>query len=240
MTRKKTFFDKLNAFIFGVPPVSPDTTSTHVLSELTPKLDALLALLTEQSPAVSPADGVDDIDNLVTQIHKLAKTQFKSNALQEAQLAQQQETIDSLQKSLEQQAQQLSALDKRHQHEIEAAQLDLLTGILPTLDGLDAAFESGRRQVLRLPMPAETRRAIIAWLDGIRLTRMRLLDVLAAHHITPIPTVGHPFDPRMHIVVATASPPDTSDGLIIAEDRRGYATPQKVLRFAEVVVARSR
>ena len=123
---------------------------------------------------------------------------------------------------------------------LEAAQLDWLKGLLPVLDGLDAAFDAGRRQVLQLPMSVEVRKAIIAWLDGIRLARIRLLDLLAAYKITPIPAVGQPFDPHRHVAVATDTTNRAPDGIIISQDRRGYATPDKVLRFAEVVVARSR
>jgi molecular chaperone GrpE len=92
---------------------------------------------------------------------------------------------------------------------------------------------------LRLSLTPATRRAVIGWLDGIRLTRLRLLDLLAAHQVAPIPTVGHPFDPHCHVAAATDTSGRGPDGTIVGEDRRGYATPEKVLRFAEVVVARS-
>jgi molecular chaperone GrpE len=87
-------------------------------------------------------------------------------------------------------------------------------------------------------MPADTRRAMIAWLDGVRLARMRLLDVLKVYHVTPIPTLGQAFDPHRHVAVATDTSGQAPDGTILSEDRRGYTTPDKVLRFAEVVVAR--
>ena len=89
-------------------------------------------------------------------------------------------------------------------------------------------------------MPAESRQAVIAWLDGIRLARMRLLDVLKSYDVTPIPTLGQPFDPHHHVAVATDSSGRAPDGTIISEDQRGYTTPDKVLRFAEVVVAQSK
>jgi molecular chaperone GrpE len=94
--------------------------------------------------------------------------------------------------------------------------------------------------VLRLPLDGEVRQAVIAWLDGIRLARMRLLDLLAAHEVRPIPTVGQPFDPHYHIAVAIDTTGRSPDGIIISEDRPGYASPTKVLREAEVVVARSK
>jgi molecular chaperone GrpE len=67
-----------------------------------------------------------------------------------------------------------------------------------------------------------------------------MLDVLKSHNISPIATVGQPFDPNRHVAVATDTTGRLPDGLIVSEDRRGYATPAKVLRFAEVVVAKRR
>jgi molecular chaperone GrpE (heat shock protein) len=52
--------------------------------------------------------------------------------------------------------------------------------------------------------------------------------------------VGQAFDPHRHVAVAVDTSGKAPDGTILAEDRRGYATPDKVLRFAEVVVARSK
>jgi molecular chaperone GrpE len=87
-------------------------------------------------------------------------------------------------------------------------------------------------------MPGDTRQAIVAWLDGIRLARLRLLDVLKSYEVTPIPTLGQSFDPNRHVAVATDTSGRAAEGIIVAEDRRGYTTPDKVLRYAEVVVAR--
>jgi molecular chaperone GrpE len=123
---------------------------------------------------------------------------------------------------------------------VASAQLELLQSMLPVLDSLDAAFNTGRRQILRLGMSHEVRQAIVAWLDGIRLARMRLLDLLASYEIRPIPTVGQPFNPSYHIAVAVDASGQASDGVIVSEDRPGYASPARVLREAQVVVARSR
>lgn len=226
MSRKKTFTEKLNAFIFGAP--HPNGNKPSSARHLEEKVDELLTLLKSQ-----PA-----LDELVTQVRKLAKTQFKTNTLQESQVTQQQETIASLQKSLEQLEKQQLEMGRQHQQAVEAAQVDLLSSLLPVLDSLDAAFDTGRRQVLKLQLDPPARRAVIAWLDGVRLARLRLMGVLEAHQITPIPAVGQSFDPNCHVAVAVKSDHSAPAGTIIAEDRRGYATSTKVLRFAEVVVAR--
>jgi molecular chaperone GrpE (heat shock protein) len=187
-----------------------------------------------------PPQSQGNADDLAEQVRKLARTQFKTNSLQESQLAQQQTALESLQKSLTQQEKLLAELNKQQAQAVEAAQLELLKSMLPVLDSLDAAFNNGRRQVLRLPLDGEVRHAVIAWLDGIRLARMRLLDLLAAYDIRPIPTVGQSFTPHYHIAVATDMTGRAPEGTIVSEDRPGYASPAKVLREAEVVVARSK
>jgi molecular chaperone GrpE len=245
VSKKKSFSEKLNTFIFGpaIPVLSDHDLET--LHQLDHKLDTLLNLLQTQpgSPVVvtppSTNGQPETIEELAEQVRKLAKTQFKANTLQETQLTQQQEVITGFQKSLEQHEKRLAELNQQQQQVIEQAQLDLLKTLLPVIDSLEAAFETGRRQVLKLPMPAETRHSLIAWLDGIRLARLRLLDILKSYQVTPIPALGEPFDPNRHIAVAVDTTGRANDGFIVGEDRRGYATPHKVLRYAEVVVARS-
>lgn len=241
MTPKKTFVDKLNTLIFGPPVPVLDYQDLTTLQHLDDKLETLLTHLNNQpgSPEYSTASGSDGtgVAELAEQVRKLAKTQFKANTLQEEQLAHQQETLTALQKAYEQQAQQSNELV---QQAIAATQLELLKSLLPVLDSLDAAFDMGRKQVLKLTMPGDTRQAIVAWLDGIRLARLRLLDVLKSYQVTPIPTLGQPFDPNRHVAVAADTSGRAAEGIIVAEDRRGYTTPAKVLRYAEVVVARTK
>lgn len=258
--QKKSFFDRMTNFIFGEPVPVLAEADLRLVRDLHQKLDTLSSALgaaesrpgssngrseplARPAPVVQPESGPPDSEpayELTEQVRKLAKTQFKTNTLQEAQLAQYQAALESLQKSMEQQEKLFQELAKQREEAVQAARLELLKSLLPILDSLDAAFGSGRRQALRLPMPPEARQAIIAWLDGIRLARMRLLDLLAAHDIHAIPTVGHPFDPRYHIAVAIDATGRSPDGTIVSEDRPGYASAAGVLREAEVVVSRSK
>jgi molecular chaperone GrpE len=241
-------------FIFGEPVPILNEADLQLVRDLHQKLDSLSSVLEgaesrpgspngRSAPLSQPESGPSGSEQayeLTEQVRKLAKSQFKTNTLQESQLAQQQATLESLQKSLEQQEKLFQELAKQQEEALEAARLELLKSVLPVLDSLDAAFRSGRRQALRLPMPSETRQAVIAWLDGLRLARMRLLDLLAAHGIQPIPTIGQPFDPRCHIAVAVDTTGRSPDGTIVSEDRPGYASAARVLREAEVVVSRSK
>ena len=78
--------------------------------------------------------------------------------------------------------------------------------------------------------------------DVLRLVRERFLAILEAGQVTPIPTVGQSFDPYRHVAVATT--PKIPDGLqplpdlIVSEERRGYQSPVRVLRYAEVIIYR--
>jgi molecular chaperone GrpE len=252
MSRKKSLFDKVNDFFFGQPVPVLSEADLEIVRDLHQKLDTVSNLLDRaeikapssngqpSAPLEMAAVEPDQAADLVEQVRKLAKTQFKTNALQESQLTQQQAALESLQKSVEQHEKLLLELAKEREQAVIATRQELLRALLPVLDSLDAAFNSGRRQVLRLSLNGEVRQAVIGWLDGIRLARLRLLDLLAAHEVRPIPTVGQPFDPHYHIAVAVDTSGRSPDGTIVSEDRPGYASSTKVLREAEVVVARSK
>ncbi len=134
--------------------------------------------------------------------------------------------------------------------------------ILPVIDGLEQALESGRSYLerqradesfrpglgdrlayalgRRLPPPAPDPTPIAAWLDGLELVRERLLAVLAGEGVRPLDVLDRPFDPYRHVALALADPaayPDAAPGVVVGEQRRGYlAGGGQVLRFAEVVV----
>jgi molecular chaperone GrpE (heat shock protein) len=197
-----------------------------------------------------------DLDGMGQEIKRLGKAQFKANALQEAALDQLRQTIDEL-TTHGQDAQQQIQAQARH---------DLLAALLPVLDGLESALDSGER-LLALPDPEhqadrwaarhlgsgdrdrdredkgqlvlQSDRALMAaWLDGLRLVRQHLLALLADAGVEPIPTVGQPFDPYLHQAVGTSTDGAYSPGTIVAEQRRGYTGPGGVLRYAEVIVRR--
>lgn len=234
---KRSWLDKLTGWLTGGSAPALSQHELELLHTLSGKLDDLSAQLNGQPPEMSSASGLAELQE---QVQKLAKTQFKANSLQETQQAQWQTTLESWQKTLTQQEQAMAEAAKQREQAAEAARLEALKRVLPALDSLDAAFNSGRRQVLQLSMNPETRQAVIAWLDGLRLARLRLLDALAAGNIRPILTVGQPFDPHYHLAVATDASGRAPDGIIVSEDRPGYASPTKVLREAEVVVARAK
>ncbi|MEA3375445.1 MAG: nucleotide exchange factor GrpE [Chloroflexota bacterium] len=195
------------------------------------------------------ADGAA-LERLEEEVHKLGKAQFKANVLAESRSARWEETLAALGDEEQEREHLLEALvDER----VAGARRDLLEAVLPAIDGVDKAIATGRRYLLVRDRAAEnpdlTRRHAIlvspadravlsGWLEGLRLVRERLLAILVAGNVTPIPTVGCAFDPYLHVAVGTASQADVPPGTIVKEERRGYQTPDGVLRYAEVIVHR--
>lgn len=190
------------------------------------------------------------LDALEKEVRKLGKAQFKANTLTETQLARVNALVADLQQA---EAAETEAREAALAQRVAAAQQETLVAFLPVLDSLEIALSGGYRYLERRDRaadapnltPAQARlvspadRAVLAgWLDGLRLSRDRLLALLAASGVTPIPTVGRPFDPYLHKAVGVTSQHDGPPGTIVAEERAGYQTENGVLRYAEVVVYR--
>ena len=91
------------------------------------------------------------------------------------------------------------------------------------------------------PSPAETalRADLRSWLVGLTFVQQRLLDVLATEGVRPMAAQGQPFDPHLHVALEVV-PTDggVAADTVAAELRRGYLVGDRVLRHAEVAVAK--
>jgi molecular chaperone GrpE len=182
-------------------------------------------------------DGAD-LDQIVQQLGRLGRDQFKADALFEAEQAQQEEMLSALRATITRQEQMLATLGQNQQRETEAAHHHLLLSLLPVIDGLEAALTNGARQVVHSSAGGDPRSVLIAWLDGLRVVHRRMLDVLAQAGMEPIQAVGQPFDPGLHVAVGVDASGRAPTGMVVTEQRRGYRASGGVLRFAEVVVSR--
>jgi molecular chaperone GrpE len=84
---------------------------------------------------------------------------------------------------------------------------------------------------------AQLRDSLRAWLQGLTFVRQRLLDALAAEGVRPIPALGLPFDPVLHLAIQAVPSTNQPAGTVVSEIRRGYTISGRVLRHAEVAVA---
>ncbi|HEY8563663.1 MAG TPA: nucleotide exchange factor GrpE [Pyrinomonadaceae bacterium] len=107
----------------------------------------------------------------------------------------------------------------------------LVKQMLPVLDNLDRAldFAAGHGES-RSP-------EFHQFFEGIVLVNQQLNEVLAEMGVSPIASVGEPFDPHFHEAVATDSTNDFPPNTVTGELLRGYRVGERVVRAAMVKVA---
>lgn len=94
---------------------------------------------------------------------------------------------------------------------------------LPVIDNFELALKSsGSAEQMR---------------SGVELIVKQMGEVLAKMQVTPVATVGEPFDPRLHEALGSVDRDDIPDQHVAEEIRRGYKVRDKLLRPALVRVA---
>lgn len=73
--------------------------------------------------------------------------------------------------------------------------------------------------------------------SGVQLIVKQMEDVLRGLQVVAVPTVGEPFDPRVHEALGSVERDDIPDQHVAEEIRRGYKIREKLLRPAMVRVA---
>lgn len=76
------------------------------------------------------------------------------------------------------------------------------------------------------------------FLKGMELVRQNFLAVLAGYGIAPIEADGQAFDHNLHHAIAEQPTEDVPAGAVVAVAQTGYTADGKLLRPAQVVVAR--
>ena len=109
----------------------------------------------------------------------------------------------------------------------DAVAADLIRDLLPVVDDLERALAVP-------PVAGET-----ALRTGIELIHRQILEVLRRRGVEPLETVGRDFDPSWHEGIASEPAAGRRDGEITAEARRGYRIGSRLLRPAQVKVAKA-
>ena len=77
------------------------------------------------------------------------------------------------------------------------------------------------------------------WLDGLRLVQRNLSNLLDSEGVTAIEAQGRPFEPWEHEAVLYEEAPDSAEGTVVRVIRKGYRLRDRVLRPAQVAVAKA-
>ena len=114
----------------------------------------------------------------------------------------------------------------------DAVSADIVRDVLPAVDDLERALAAAA---------AVTQdEAGAAFQRGIELIHRRLLDALRKRGVEPIDVIGLDFDPNWHEAVGhDQATGGRRDGEITAELTKGYRIGQRLLRPAQVKVAKA-
>ncbi len=73
--------------------------------------------------------------------------------------------------------------------------------------------------------------------QALRMMQWQLSEVLRGEGLTPVPTVGQPFNPYLHEAIEAVENSDQPEGTIVEEVQKGYLMVDDTLRPARVKVS---
>lgn len=126
---------------------------------------------------------------------------------------------------------ELENFRKRSRREYEDAQryreIDVLRDILPVLDNVMRAIDASAKTA-----DVESLRS------GFKMTAHQIEKLLESHGCVVIPTDGAAFDPTVHDAILQQPTAEVSPGTIVGTAVRGYRLHDRVVRPAQVIVAK--
>ena len=104
----------------------------------------------------------------------------------------------------------------------------ILSKILPILDDLQRAFEQDHKD-----------KATKEWVNGIQLIERNIFGLLESEGVTLIDPKGDSFDPSQHEGLISLENAEFEPGTVVEVIRKGYKLHNKVLRAAQVGIAKN-
>ncbi len=118
-------------------------------------------------------------------------------------------------------------MDEERAQQARDAGLRMLQKLFPILDDFERALRNGS--------PAEFESS---WGQGVQLVERNLRSLLAGEEVERIDAEGAEFDPRQHEALGSAPTADVTEGHAMQVVRQGYRKGERVLRPAQVIVAK--
>jgi molecular chaperone GrpE len=142
-----------------------------------------------------------------------------------------QDEVSELQDRILRLTAELENYRKRARREFDDAQryreIDVLRDLLPVLDTIARAIEA-----------SEKTEDIQSLRDGFRMTAQQIEKLLGNHGCTAIETDGAVFDPTIHDAIQQMAVPGKPAGTVVASVSRGFKLHDRVVRPAQVIVAK--
>ncbi len=118
-------------------------------------------------------------------------------------------------------------MEKEKIDHLKFANEGLVSRLFPIVDNFDMALAAMEK--------AKDKAAVM---DGIKLVQKEFHRILDENGVEKIKTVGKTFDPNVHEAVSVVETDEHPDGVIVEEIRSGYLLNGRLLRPAQVRVAK--
>ena len=120
-------------------------------------------------------------------------------------------------------------LEKEKYTHMKFANEDIISRLFPIMDNFDMAFASMDK--------AEDKESVM---EGIKMVQKEFHKILEEYGVKKIDTCGKEFDPNLHEAVLVVETNECPEGTIVEEMRAGYMLNDRLLRPAQVKVAKSK
>jgi molecular chaperone GrpE len=122
--------------------------------------------------------------------------------------------------------------ERERQESAALVKSSVLAEFLPVMDACErahASFMGSDEQPVQLK----------SYREGVELLYKQLGDTLSRLGVVPLETKGVKFDPHLHEALVHQETAEHEDDTVMAEVRRGYMFKERLLRPAQVIVARA-
>ena len=193
----------------------------------------------EETDASPETETVEErtIETVEAELEEL-KEDFKKQleAVAASEREQYQEERDRLLRTAAEAENSKKRIEADAEKQLKFANRNILEGLIPVLDSLEAALKSVAEKVEESDSSPE----FSNFSEGVAMVHKQLMDVLKIYGLTPIQAIGEQFDPNQHEAVIAIESDEVSEGNVIEEYRSGYQLHDQVLRAAQVVVSKGK
>ena len=164
------------------------------------------------------------------------RAEDKEQKVQENELKEQHDTIESLRKEKDElfaKLQRVSADYANYQKRAPKQISDtigyekerIIKTLLPALDNFEHTLQN-----------AHSAENVDVLVKGIRIIYDQFLDILKSHNVEQIEALGESFDPAMHQAMTQQTDPDKQENIVLEEFQKGYRLNGRVIRPSKVIV----
>jgi len=122
---------------------------------------------------------------------------------------------------------QRKRLNRERENIILHANENLIESLLPVIDDFERSIKA-----------SEENHSFEKFLNGVQLISNKLLEILSNEGLQPIKSKGEKFDYNLHEAILMVDQEGVESETILEEVVKGYYYKDKVLRHAQVVVAK--